>query len=43
MLDSRKIKQPELFYYLFYGVGKLKQIDFNLQINLLKEKHILGL
>ena len=23
-LDSKRIEQPELFYYLFYGLGKLK-------------------
>ena len=37
-LDSRKIEQPELFYYLFYGVGKLKQIDFNLANKFIKRE-----
>ena len=37
-LDSRRIEQPELFYYLFYGVGKLKQIDFNLANKFIKRE-----
>ena len=37
-LDSRRIEQPELFYYLFYGLGKLKQIDFNLANKFIKRK-----
>ena len=37
-LDNRKIEQPELFYYLFYGVGKLKQIDFNLANKFIKRE-----
>jgi len=37
-LDSRRIEQPELFYYLFYGVGKLKQIDFNLNNKFIKRE-----
>ena len=37
-LDSRRIEQPELFYYLFYGLGKLKQIDFNLNNKFIKRE-----
>jgi glycosyltransferase involved in cell wall biosynthesis len=37
-LDSRRIEQPELFYYLFYGIGKLKQIDFNLANKFIKRE-----
>ena len=37
-LDSRRIEQPELFYYLFYGIGKLKQIDFNLHNKFIKRE-----
>jgi hypothetical protein len=32
------MEQPELFYYLFYGIGKLKQIDFNLANKFIKRE-----
>ena len=38
-LERRPIYQPELSTYLFYGKGKLLQIDFNVSnkfINILK-------
>ena len=37
-LNSKKIEQPELFYYLFYGIGKLCQIDFNLSNKFIKRE-----
>ena len=37
-LDSRSIGKPELFYYLFYGIEKLKQIDFNLANEFIKRE-----
>ena len=35
-LDSRVIYQPELSKYLFYGIGYLEQIDFNLSNKFIK-------
>ena len=35
-LQSRGIFQPELSIYLFYGLGKLKQIDYNVSNKLVK-------
>ena len=35
-LQSRGIFQPELSIYLFYGLGKLNQIDFNVSNKLVK-------
>ena len=35
-LDSRVIYQPELSIYLFYGIGYLEQIDFNLSNKFIK-------
>ena len=35
-LDSRVIYQPELSVYLFYGIGYLQQIDFNLNNKFIK-------
>ena len=35
-LDSRVICQPELSVYLFYGIGYLEQIDFNLSNKFIK-------
>jgi len=37
-LESKIIKQSKLSTYLFYGKGRLLQIDFKFQINLLREK-----
>ena len=35
-LDSRVIYQPELSVYLFYGIGYLQQIDFNINNKFIK-------
>ena len=35
-LESRPIYQPELTSYLFYGIGVLQQIDFNLSNKFIK-------
>lgn len=35
-IDSELIYQPKLSYYLFYGLGYLKQIDFNLSNKFIK-------
>ena len=37
-LISRPILQPELSTYLFYGIGKLKQIDYNLSNKFIKRE-----
>ena len=35
-IEARQIYQPELSTYLFYAMGKLKQIDFNLSNKFIK-------
>ena len=37
-LESGPIYKPKLFYYLFYGLGILKQIDFNLTNKFIKRE-----
>ena len=37
-LESRPVYQPELSTYLFYGKGKLQQIDFNLSNKFIKKE-----
>jgi len=37
-LESKIIKQPELSTFLFYGKGKLLQIDFNISNKFIKRK-----
>ena len=40
-LESRPIYQPELSTYLFYGLGFLKQIDFNISNKFIKREALL--
>ena len=40
-LESRPIYQPELSTYLFYGLGFLKQIDFNVSNKFIKREALL--
>ena len=40
-LESRPIYQPELSSYLFYGMGFLKQIDFNVSNKFIKREALL--
>ena len=40
-LESRPIYQPELSSYLFYGMGFLKQIDFNISNKFIKREALL--
>ena len=37
-LENKKIKQPELSTFLFYGKGRLLQIDFNVSNKFIKRK-----
>ena len=37
-LESKTIKKPYLYFYLFYGFGKLFQLDFYLTNKLIKRK-----
>ena len=37
-LESRTIYQPELSTYLFYGSGKIMQIDFNVSNKMIKRE-----
>ncbi len=40
-IESRPIYQPELSTYLFYGLGFLKQIDFNVSNKFIKRETLL--
>ena len=40
-LESRPINQPELSTYIFYGLGYLKQIDFNLSNKFIKREALI--
>ena len=40
-LESRPINQPELSTYIFYGLGHLKQIDFNLSNKFIKREALI--
>ena len=40
-IESRPIYQPELSTYLFYGLGFLKQIDFNVSNKFIKREALL--
>ena len=40
-LESKPINQPELSTYIFYGLGYLKQIDFNLSNKFIKREALI--
>ena len=40
-LDSRPIYQPELSSYIFYGLGFLKQVDYNVCNKFIKREALI--